>query len=346
MDKKAFQVGINLGGWISQYPAYDHRHFETFISAGDIRRIADWGMDHVRLPVDYPVLEDDARPGHYLERGFGYVENCLEWCRQNRLNAILDLHKAPGFAFDTVERNTLFGNPSLQERFLDLWEQIARHFLGRMDDTLAFELLNEIVLPDSAPWNALARRAVERIRSVDARRLIVIGGNLYNSASELENLDVLDDTDILYTFHFYLPLAVTHQKAPWIPALVDYNRDVAYPGEAAGLVDFLQAHPEHRDRLGTEGGVRFDRDYLAGLLRPALDFSERIGAPVYCGEFGVYEKAAMQTRRNWSQDMVALLNEHGIGRAIWNYKALDFGLIDAAGREVDPELIAIACARS
>jgi hypothetical protein len=41
MNKKALQLGINLGGWISQYPVYDHRHFKTFISAEDINRIAE-----------------------------------------------------------------------------------------------------------------------------------------------------------------------------------------------------------------------------------------------------------------------------------------------------------------
>ena len=342
MDKTALKVGVNLGGWISQYPAYDYGYFDTFIGRDDIRRIAGWGMDHVRLPVDYPVLEQDSQPGAYLEHGFAYIEQCLDWCGENQLRTILDLHKAPGFSFDTLDRNTLFGSPVLQERYLAMWEAIARRFLGRLDDMLAFELLNEIVLPESAPWNALARRVVERIRSVDAQRLIIIGGNRYNAPDELRNLDLFDDANILYTFHFYSPLAVTHQKAPWIPALVDYDRDVAYPGEAPGLEAFLEAHPEHRGWLGTEAGIRFDRPYLERILAPAVDFSKRIAQPVYCGEFGVYEKVERTTRLNWMRDFVALLNAHAIGHAVWNYKALDFGLVDRDGRVVDRELIEIA----
>ena len=89
-----------------------------------------------------------------------------------------------------------------------------------MNDTLAFELLNEIVLLDSGPWNVLVRKVVERIRGLDPQRLILVGGNYYNAADELQNIEALDDPNILYTFYFYLPLIVTHQYETDVPSLV------------------------------------------------------------------------------------------------------------------------------
>jgi aryl-phospho-beta-D-glucosidase BglC (GH1 family) len=345
MDKKTLQSGINLGGWLSQYPTYDHRHFKTFIAADDIKRIAGWGMDHVRLPVDYPVLEDDGQLDVYKASGFDYIESCLTWCQQNGLRLILDLHKAPGYSFDALDESSLFGNIKLQERFLGLWEAITRHFASRMNDGLAFELLNEIVLPDSNPWNALVKQAVARIHTIDPQRLIVVGGNHYNAVNELKNLDVIADPKILYTFHFYIPMVVTHQKAPWVPALVAYNQQVDYPGKAPRLEDFLKNHPEHQSALVTEVGMRFDKDYLRSMLQPALDFSQRSGQPVYCGEYGVYEGAPMPTRQNWTRDLVTLLNEFSVGRAYWSYKAMDFGLVDKNGQVVNRELIEIVSKR-
>jgi len=41
---------------------YDHDYFKTFITVGDIEQIAGWGMDHVRLPIDCLILEEDKRP--------------------------------------------------------------------------------------------------------------------------------------------------------------------------------------------------------------------------------------------------------------------------------------------
>ncbi len=342
MNKKALQVGINLGGWISQYPALDHQHFKTFITADDIKRITDWGMDHIRLPVDYPVLEDEDQPGIYKDSGFEYIESCLDWCKQNGLRVILDLHKAPGFAFDELDKATLFKSPILQERFINLWVAIARRFTGRMDDTLAFELLNEIVLRDSGPWNVLVRKVVERIRGLDPQRLILVGGNYYNAADELQNIETLDDLNILYTFHFYLPLTVTHQRAPWIPPIIEYNQQLDYPGQqASGLEKVVKKYPKDTHRLDREIGIQFNKEYLRAALQPAVDFSQRIGQPVYCGEFGVYEGAAMSTRINWTRDFIALLNEANIGRAFWTYKALDFGLVDKDGEVINQELVEI-----
>lgn len=340
MNKTSLKIGINLGGWISQYPAYDHHHFKTFISSEDIKRIADWGMDHVRLPVDYPLLEEDDHPGVYKQSGFEYIESCLEWCRKNGLRVILDLHKAPGFAFDALDKISLFENPLMQERFLGLWEAVTRRFLGRLDDSLAFELLNEIVLPDSGPWNDLVSRVLERIRSVDPQRLILLGGNHYNAADELQNLERIADTNILYTFHFYLPLTVTHQKAPWNRPMREYNQQLDYPGwQAPGLAAILDKYPQDARVLRKEVGIQFDKNYLRLMLQPALDFSQRTGQPVYCGEFGVYEGASMPTRLNWTRDFISLLNEYGIGRAYWTYKALDFGVVDRDGRIVNQELV-------
>ena len=56
---EGFIKGVNLGGWISQFAVYDEEHFNSFIKKEDIAFIAGLGFDHVRVPVDYNVLEDE-----------------------------------------------------------------------------------------------------------------------------------------------------------------------------------------------------------------------------------------------------------------------------------------------
>ena len=55
-----FKQGLNLGGFLSQYELIAdagskealQQHFETFITEDNIKQIASWGFDHVRIPVD------------------------------------------------------------------------------------------------------------------------------------------------------------------------------------------------------------------------------------------------------------------------------------------------------
>ena len=341
---EGYRVGVNLGGWLSQYPAYDPAHFELFISEADIQRIAGWGMDHVRLPIDYPVLEDDARPGAYQEAGFGYIDRCLDWCAAAGLNVILDVHRAPGYSFDALDANSLFGSEATQARFVGLWEALARRYAGREQPGIVFELLNEVMLPTSDPWNRLAQRLHAAIRAIDPAHWIMVGGNFYNAVTTLDEIALFDDPRTVYTFHCYEPMPFTHQKAPWVDALKAFDQTVNYPGTVDDLARFLAAYPDYGLFLAHWVNRRMDKASLRETLQPALDFQARTGLPLYCGEFGVIDRAPRPDNRRWHTDFIDLLRQAGIGRAVWSYKQMDFGLLDPAGTVVDEDLVRIVSA--
>ena len=92
-----FEHGINLGGWLSQCDHTKER-YDTFVTKDDIRNISSWGLDHIRVPIDYDLVENKA--GNYKEEGFRYIQNAIDWAREYKLNMILDLHKTFGFSFD------------------------------------------------------------------------------------------------------------------------------------------------------------------------------------------------------------------------------------------------------
>jgi aryl-phospho-beta-D-glucosidase BglC (GH1 family) len=146
---EGFKKGINLGGWISQFDKYDKVHFDTFITEEDIARIADMGFDHVRVPVDYNVLQDEE--GNLIESGFDYLLNCRQWCENHGLNMLIDLHECYGYSFDPLkkgmDRRKFFYDDALQERFMNLWREIATRFAS-YENQVAFEPLNEVVLED------------------------------------------------------------------------------------------------------------------------------------------------------------------------------------------------------
>ncbi len=338
-----FMSGLNVGGWISQYFDKGYDHFDEFIREKDIEQIASWGFDHIRLPVDYEVLEKDDQPFTYIEKGFSYLDNAVAWCRKYGISVLIDLHSAPGFKFSNYEKSTLFSDRTLQDRYIKLWETIAKRY--KNETHIAFDLLNEIVLPSSDPWNSLATECVSAIRAISPDRLLIIGGNNYNSIFELTNITIHDDPNIAYTFHFYEPILFTHQKAGWMPYLVHYNQTLNYPGAFDNL-DRLISDVENQ-KIGNI--AQFDvkrylskdlnRELMIEDVQPALDFITNTGRKLYCGEYGVIESAPMPSRVNWTRDAVQLFEKHRIGRAYWTYKGMDFGILDHKGNLIGEDIV-------
>lgn len=341
-----FDKGINLGGWLSQYGTKGHEHFASFITEADIAQVASWGLDHVRLPVDYPVLESDAAPGVALEQGYAYIDQCLEWCAAHGLGVVLDIHEAPGFTFtndlesETKHRNVLFDDATAQDRFTALWETIARRY-ATAHVPLIFELLNEVTLPTNDKWNALAQRLHGAIRALAPTTPIMIGGTHNNAVKGLDGLVVIDDPHTIYTFHTYEPLLFTHQNAHWSFAPRTWGEKPEYPGTLPRLAEFLEEYPQFTDEYHDVVDRHLDRHYLAGVVAPAVEFGKKHGKQLYCGEFGVADWIEPQSRRRWLADFLGELREHGIGSALWTYKAMDFGVVNLDGSVRDPEYLEI-----
>ena len=214
---EGFTRGINLGGWLSQC---DHTKetYDNYIHEEDFRRIAGWGLDHVRVPIDYDLIEN--KEGEALPDGYTYIDNAIQWCQAAGLHMILDLHKTYGYSFDDGEKECgFFDNPAHQERFYKLWEQLA-HRYGKYSDMLAFELLNEVTKKEYCEiWNEIADTCIGRIRSIAPTVRILVGGYYNNSIEALPDLRPPQDENIVYTFHCYEPLIFTHQGAHWAPGM-------------------------------------------------------------------------------------------------------------------------------
>lgn len=71
---EGFEKGINLGGWLSQN-TLTKEHMDSFIKESDIEKIASMGVDHIRLPIDYSVIETEDCED--IESGYTYIDNCL-----------------------------------------------------------------------------------------------------------------------------------------------------------------------------------------------------------------------------------------------------------------------------
>ena len=339
---EGFQKGVNLGGWISQYYRRDEEYFNTFITEEDIEEIAALGFDHVRVPVDYNVLEDEE--GNVLEAGFKHLEDCRRWCADRGLNMLIDLHECYGYSFDPLkdmDRRAFFYDEALQARFLNLWREIAERFKDHADQ-IAFEPLNEIVLYDVAQaWNDLAGRYIKLMRSIIPDCRLVIGGVCYNSVLTVPLLDLPTTEGIIYNFHCYEPLIFTHQGAYWVDGMPEDFR-IGYPRT---LEEYRQTGGILSADLGgavfTEGIREIGEAFFEDIFAPAIEKAEKDDVPLYCGEYGVIDLADNTDKLRWLKDIHAVMNKHGIGRALWTYKERDFGMQDEQFADIREEFIRI-----
>lgn len=312
MKDRGFYRGINLGGWLSQCD-YSEDRLNNFITEPDFDKIASWGLDHVRIPVDYNVLEDED--GGYSESGFARVENALGFAKKYGLNTIIDLHKTAGFSFDKDEQESgFFDNEKYQERFYSLWEQLAKHF-GKYSDYVAFELLNEVTEQRfSDAWNRISRECIKRIRTYAPDTLILLGSYWNNSPESVKDLEKPYDDKVIYNFHCYSPFEFTHQGAPWVDCI------------------------DHDARFHFED-VENTPEYFEKLFAEAMETAKNNGTSLYCGEYGVIDRATPEDTLKWFKVINSVFEKHGIARAAWSYKEMDFGLSDSRMDGVREELV-------
>ena len=328
-----YHKGVNFGGWFSQCP-HTQAHYDSFLSLSDIDRAKAMGFDHIRLPIDYELLENpDGTPA---EQGYARLAQVIERCGSLGLNLILDLHKTAGYSFDGGEaEDGFFGSEELQERFYLLWEEIARRF-GKYHAFVAFELLNEVTEAEYSPvWNRVSERCCARIRAYAPETYILIGSYWNNSVLTLEALPMPFDDRIVYNFHCYEPMLFTHQGGHWVVNMpLDFR--MQYPCTAA---EYLRLHRETgvpAPEIFEVAEAQDSSELFEKLFAKAAQIAAERQVALYCGEYGVIDLADADSTEAWFRDIHSAFEKYGIGRAVWSYRSMNFGL-------TDPDREAICC---
>jgi endoglucanase len=173
------------------------------------------------------------------------------------------------------------------EELLALWTEIAPRYEG-----VTFELLNEPV--DVEWWNEW----LPRVLAVLPRRPVIVGPGRWNTVGALPALR-LPDEDLIVTVHYYSPFRFTHQGASWL----------------AGADEWL----------GTRWGSGEERARVRRDLESAAAWAHP--RPLFLGEFGTLETAALADRAAWTKLVRAEAERLGLDWAYWDF-ATDFGAFD------------------
>ncbi|OJJ50597.1 hypothetical protein ASPZODRAFT_56556 [Penicilliopsis zonata CBS 506.65] len=155
-------------------------HWDSWITREDIREIASYGLNTIRVPIGFWMLEDIVDPSTeaFPQGGFPYLERFCGWASDAGLYIILDLHGATG-AQVTENPDTgryvpkvEFYNEYQYERALLFLEQLVLevHVNHNFRNVGMLEIVNEPLQdPDevASMRETYYPRAFERIRAVE-----------------------------------------------------------------------------------------------------------------------------------------------------------------------------------
>ncbi len=326
-DGSDFHIkGVAFGNqvWINPALPPPNHHGQV-----DFERVAAMGFNSIRFYLNYRLFEDDHDPYNYHERGFEWIDQNIGWARDNDIYLILNMHVPQG-GFQSLEGGgALWDERGNQQRLIALWQEIARRYAGE-SRILGFDLVNEPVVTQSIDqWIGLAEEIVEGIREVNADHMIFIerlNANLSlsnpwdpNQNGQM-NYFLIDDPNIVYQFHFYLPFAFTHQNAHWIPSMAGVES--SWPDEdrmeAPGGLEWSWATFENPlAQRGTKGTT--DWTFYEGVEVTVTDENHVIGRPALQGN-------AIGEGTVWFDDITLVERDadgNEIGNWTWDFTTND-----------------------
>ena len=209
------------------------RHLDCYVTEGDFAKMAEEGLNSVRIPLHWRWLMEEGPGVTFREDGFRQIDRCLALCERYGLYAILDLHGAPGGqtganiddSVDDIPR--LFLDRDNWNKCIALWREIARRYKDRWI-VGGYDLLNEPIRPprEEAPQvnvdyliPALSQfytECIAAIRQEDTQHMISLEGAHW--ARDLRIFDHVYDQNMCLHFHFYWTLPHKAYMEPYLEA--------------------------------------------------------------------------------------------------------------------------------
>ena len=217
---------------------------ENHVTKADIDSLSSWGFNSVRLPMHYNLftlpIEEESVEGEntWLSKGFTIIDELLQWCEENEVYLILDLHAAPGGQGANAAISDYNSDlPSLWESDLNknktiaLWKKLAERYKDE-EWIGGYDLLNEVnweMENDNEELLNLYKDITTEIRTVDNNHIIFIEGNGF--ANDFNGLTPPWDDNMVYSFHKYWSENTT-ESIQWVLDIREENNVPLWMGEA------------------------------------------------------------------------------------------------------------------
>lgn len=281
----------------TKYNERVRRHYETFVSEDDFRRMSLVGLNAVRLPVPWYAFGSQADGAAYIPV-IDYIDRAMEWAGKYELRVLLDLSTVPGGQGDSNDSDgsqdaTADWHSSVNGRdaALAVLQGLAGRY-GKNDALLGIELLDSPQLSvrkslfsstEGIPIHYLRnfyRDAYDLVRtSMDASKMVVFSASghpdqwrHFMRGDKYENV-VMD----VHLYHYRDDFAQDITSPRGLSAAIARNRKVLTEAQAAGFPvivgEWSGAAVLASSTVTPEGRSAYERVFISNQLTsfdPAL----------------------------------------------------------------------------
>jgi glucan 1,3-beta-glucosidase len=154
---------------------------DNWITPRDWDMLPRFGLNVVRLPFIWSLVEDDKNPRHLRADAWHYFDDAISQAEARGMYVILDLHGAVGSQglehhSGCANKNLYWSTPEYQDRTTWLWEQIANRYKNRAA-VAGYSLLNEPWGTNPTQMAAVMKKLYASVRAVDPNHVIILPGH-------------------------------------------------------------------------------------------------------------------------------------------------------------------------
>ena len=179
---------------------------DHWITERDWDLLPRFGLNLVRLPFIWSLVEDESRPRHLRADAWHYLDQALDAAEARGLYVILDLHGVVGAQghehhAGCAGRNQYWSRTDYQERTAWLWQQIAARYKGR-SVVAGYSLVNEpwgVAEPEMA---SVMKQLYTTVRAADPRHVVILPGHHTGVAAYGEPAEQ-GLVNVAFEMHFY-----------------------------------------------------------------------------------------------------------------------------------------------
>jgi endoglucanase len=308
---KTLSKGFNLERW------QEHELTDGSYTQATLLQYKSLGLTYTRLPIVLSNFLNDNNPSVLKTDYLAALDTIVQMHVNTGLGIIICPFKHP---------YELYSDPAVEAKFIAFFKAFATHLSSTDPEKVFLEVMNEPSAEKPEDWNKVQSKLISAIRSGAPNHTIIASSNLrvavndWNNIQALLDTEIVEDKNVVYNFHCYVPFVFTHQGATWGWRALQFIKSIPYPSTPQAIAPLLSEIRDSEAKSAVEnyGKEEWNKAKLLKVLSPIAEWAKTNEVPVICNEFGAIPWITPRdSMLRYLKDIRQVFEIYGIGWGHW-----------------------------